>query len=103
MTTLCWRGPHPHFGVVSSLIEDVEVALLGISEDEEHAVLDNPKYPGVMCWSLLEHLVIDKAVMPLLVTIEDPLWPTFTPTPRVTPKPPPSPTPTCDRVTQQCP
>jgi hypothetical protein len=100
-TTPCWRGPHPYYGVVSSLREGEEVILLGISEDEDHAVLDNPIYPGVMCWSLIAHLDIDPAIMPLLVKIDDPYWPTFTPTSRATARP--SPTPTCDRKTQQCP
>jgi hypothetical protein len=76
-----------------------EVPLLGLSEDKKHAVLDNPVYPGVMCWALLEYLDIDPAVMPLLTTIDDPYWPTFTPTSRAAP----SPTPTCDQRSQQCP
>jgi Zn-dependent metalloprotease len=101
ITTQCWHGPHPYYGVVSSLQQGEEVPLLGISEDGNHAVLDNPVYPGVMCWSLLDHLEIDPAVMPLLPTIDDPYWPTFTPT-----SPPtkvPSPTPTCEQRSQQCP
>ncbi|MGD8456006.1 MAG: hypothetical protein PVF83_06460 [Anaerolineales bacterium] len=72
ITTLCWHSPHPYYGVVSSLKEGEEVVFLGISEDKSHAVLDNPLYPGAMCWSLLEYLDIDLAVMPLLPTIDDP-------------------------------
>jgi len=99
-TTYCWHGPHPYYGVVSSLRQGEEVTLLGISEDEKHGVVDNPIYPGVKCWTLLTHLIIDPAIIPLLVTIDDPYWPTFTPTSRVVR---PSPTPTCPRGQKRCP
>jgi hypothetical protein len=48
---LCYHGPDPSFEVVSSLQADTQVTLVGISEKGTYAVLDNPKYPGVNCWT----------------------------------------------------
>jgi hypothetical protein len=89
--------------VVSSLKQGKEVTLLGISEDKKHGVVDNPVFPGVMCWTVIDHLIIDPIVMLLLETIDDPLIATFTPTSPPTNTPPPRPTATCDRATKKCP
>jgi hypothetical protein len=49
--TLCWRGPGPMYEVVSSLAMGTQVQILGRGVEGDWWVLDNPRYPGVRCWT----------------------------------------------------
>jgi hypothetical protein len=91
--TLCTFGPDPAFENVSTLAANTSVNLIGISEQGSHAVLDNPRYPGVNCYVKNDKITIAEEVLALLPTIPDPRPPTPTPTsapptPTVTSPPP---------------
>jgi hypothetical protein len=49
--TLCWKGPGPLYEVVSSLAIGTQVQILGRGVEGDWWVLDNPRYPGVRCWT----------------------------------------------------
>jgi len=90
---LCYQGPDPAFDVVSSLQANSTVNLVGFSEQGNHVVLDNPRYPGVNCYVKTDQIDIAEEVLALLPTIPDPKPPTPTPTstpptPTVTSPPP---------------
>jgi predicted outer membrane repeat protein len=48
---LCYEGPGPVYGVVSSLRPGALVEIVGISENGDYIVIFNPCYPGVPCWA----------------------------------------------------
>lgn len=48
---LCYEGPGPVYGVVSSLRPGALVEIVGISENGDYIVIFNPCYPGVECWA----------------------------------------------------
>jgi hypothetical protein len=83
--TLCTKGPNPAFENVSSLAANTSVDLVGISEQGNYVVVDNPRYPGVNCYVPNDKITVDDDVLVLLPTILDPRLPTATPTAEPTP------------------
>lgn len=78
--TLCWKGPGSAYEVVSSLAAGTEVQILGRGIQGGWWVVDNPRYPGVACWTPEEDLAVDPG-FPLPEQIfEIPPLPTATPT-----------------------
>jgi len=80
--TLCWAGPGPEYGTVSSLQAGEEVDLVGVGEDEGWRVIDNPRYPGVSCWVPEIDLEVDPELdLSDLTVVPVPVLPTATPEP----------------------
>jgi CSLREA domain-containing protein len=80
--TLCWKGPGAKYETVSSLQAGAEVELLGRGESEGWWVIDNPRYPGVPCWTPEEDLDVNpQALPPDMEVFPVPPLPTPTSTP----------------------
>jgi CSLREA domain-containing protein len=78
--TLCWKGPGSNYETVSSLQAGAEVELLGRGEIEGWWVIDNPRYPGVPCWTPEDDLHVDTEALPPDLEVF-PVPPLPTPTP----------------------
>ncbi len=76
--TLCWTGPGSVYDTVSSLLTGTVVEILGRGLEGDWWVIDNPRYPGVRCWTPGEDIEVDPGY-----TYPDTLY-----------DPPPLPTPT---------
>lgn len=79
--TLCWKGPGSQYETVSSLLSGTEVEILGRGIDGEWWVIDNPRFPGVACWTPEEDLQVDPSFPVPEKLFEIPPLPTPTATP----------------------
>jgi hypothetical protein len=48
--TICYWGPGPEYGTVSSLAEGIYVEIVGVGEIAGWLIVDNPNFDGVSCW-----------------------------------------------------
>jgi len=71
---LCYEGPGPVYGVVSSLQPGALVEIVGISENGDYIVIFNPCYPGVPCWAAEGSIDLHEELDPHRV-IPDPALP----------------------------
>jgi hypothetical protein len=79
--TLCWKGPGSQYETVSSLLTGTEVEILGRGIEGGWWVLDNPRYPGVACWTPEDDLQVDPLYPVPEKLFEIPPLPTPTATP----------------------
>jgi pilus assembly protein Flp/PilA len=79
--TLCWLGPGSAYEVVSVVRAGSPVEVLGVGLGGDWLVVDNPHFPGVVCWVSFEAIELpESAVLP------DTVFP-IPPTPTLTPEP----------------
>jgi hypothetical protein len=78
---LCWRGPGPLYEVVSSLAAGTQVQILGRGVEGDWWVIDNPRYPGVRCWTEGEDVEVAPDFSYPDTLFDIPPLPTPTPTP----------------------
>ena len=71
---LCYGGPGPVYGVVSSLQPGALVEIVGISENGNYIVIFKPCYPGVKYWATEGSIEIHDELDPDRV-ISDPVLP----------------------------
>jgi hypothetical protein len=79
--TLCWKGPGSQYETVSSLLSGTEVEILGRGIEGGWWVIDNPRYPGVACWTPEDDLQVDPLYHVPEMLFEIPPLPTPTATP----------------------
>ncbi|MFP3852886.1 MAG: Flp family type IVb pilin [Anaerolineales bacterium] len=77
--SLCWRGPGLSYEVVSALEAGNEVEIVGQAMLSGWWVIDNPTYPGVLCWAQSEALELPTSFQPPDTTYAVPPLPTSTP------------------------
>jgi hypothetical protein len=78
---LCWQGPGPQYEVVSALKAGTEVQILGRGIEGDWWVIDNPRYPGVRCWTPGEAIEVQPNLDFPDTLFEIPPLPTATPQP----------------------
>ncbi len=83
--TLCWFGPGSAYNVVSSLFTDQIVDLVGVGAAKGWLIVDNPRYPGVYCWTREKDVEVPDLSLLDLPVIAVPATPTPPPTATATP------------------
>ena len=79
--TLCWLGPGSAYEVVSAVRAGTPIEVLGLGLGGDWLVVDNPHFPGVVCWISIDTVEIpDSAVLPGRIF-------SVPPTPTITPEP----------------
>jgi pilus assembly protein Flp/PilA len=79
--TLCWLGPGPAYEVVSAVRAGSPVEVLGVGLGGGWLVVDNPHFPGVICW-----VPADAVELPDPVSLPSKIY-SIPPTPTYTPEP----------------
>ena len=75
-------GTRSLYKTVSSVLEGVQVSLVGKGLAGDWWIIDNPRYPGVSCWLPGDALDVDPNLdLSGLLLIAAPPLPTLTPTP----------------------
>ena len=83
--TLCWVGPGPGYKVVSGLLKDTRVKLIGRASIGGWWIVENPIY-GTSCWIMEKDLQIEAGTEVLsLPVISPPEKPKPRPVPILTP------------------
>jgi len=79
--TLCWLGPGPGYAVASAVEAGIPIEVLGLDLGGDWLVVNNPHFPGVVCWIPIAAVEIpDSAVLPDRI-FSAPPTPTHTPEP----------------------
>jgi pilus assembly protein Flp/PilA len=65
--TLCWLGPGPAYEVVSAVRAGSPVEVLGVGLGGGWLVVDNPHFPGAVCWVSIEAVALPDAFVPARV------------------------------------
>ncbi len=55
----CYRGPDPRFGIATELKKDVQISIVGASEEGDFVVINDPTSIDKICWANFHDIVIN--------------------------------------------